>query len=208
MLCTAANTSPVERGYTILQMVTSKHRNQITSENLEVLFLLGTLKIPVKNPEDCENERKRLEKKKWTLNYFLFFMRLYSKLVQKRKLKKKITWYTLNPLPPGKTVPPKIGQSPPKIAIGLNPPFTNPPPKSWGGGGLPLCHCGPITVYVYHSSIFFCLPSLVSFFYLLTRNSSENVSVPNSSIFFIMVTILVWQFGYWLGFFLALLKIS
>ena len=137
MLCTAANTSPVERGYTILQMVTSKHRNQITSENLEVLFLLGTLKIPVKNPEDCENERKRLEKKKWTLNYFLFFMRLYSKLVQKRKLKKKITWYTLNPLPPGKTVPPKIGQSPPKIAIGLNPPFTNPPPKSWGGGGAP-----------------------------------------------------------------------
>ena len=64
MLCTAANTSPVERGYTILQMVTSKHRNQITSENLEVLFLLETLKIPVKNPEDCENERKRLEKKK------------------------------------------------------------------------------------------------------------------------------------------------
>ena len=45
-------------------MVTSKSRNQITSENLEVLFLLGTLKIPVKNPEDCENERKRLEKKK------------------------------------------------------------------------------------------------------------------------------------------------
>ena len=45
-------------------MVTSKRRNQITLENLEVLFLLGTLKIPVKNPEDYENERKRLEKKK------------------------------------------------------------------------------------------------------------------------------------------------
>ena len=64
MLCTAANTSPVERGYTILQMVTSKRRNRIASENLELLFLLGTLKIPVKNPENYENERKHLEKKK------------------------------------------------------------------------------------------------------------------------------------------------
>ena len=45
-------------------MVTSKHRNQITSENLEVLFLLGTLKIQVKNPEDYENKRKCPEKKK------------------------------------------------------------------------------------------------------------------------------------------------
>ena len=87
MLCTAANTSPVERGYTILQIVASKRRNRITLENLEVLLLLGTLKIPVKNPKDYENERKRLEKKIWTLNYILFSMRLYCKLVQKRKLK-------------------------------------------------------------------------------------------------------------------------
>ena len=64
MLCAAANTSPVERGYTILQMVRSKRRNWITSENLEVLFLLGTLKIPIKNPEDYENERKRPWKEK------------------------------------------------------------------------------------------------------------------------------------------------
>ena len=64
MLCTAANTSPVERGYTILKIIASKRRNRITLENLEVLLLLGTLKIPVKNPEDYENERKRLEKKK------------------------------------------------------------------------------------------------------------------------------------------------
>ena len=63
MLCTAANTSPVERGYTILQIVASKRRNRITLENLEVLLLLGTLKIPVKNPKDYANERKRLEKK-------------------------------------------------------------------------------------------------------------------------------------------------
>ena len=64
MLCTAPNTSPVERGYAIIQMVTSKRKNRITSKNLDVLFLLGTLKIAVKNPEDYENERKRLEKKK------------------------------------------------------------------------------------------------------------------------------------------------
>ena len=64
MLCAAANTSPVERGYTILQMVTSKSRNRITFKNLEVLLLLETLKIPVKDPEDYENERKHFEKKK------------------------------------------------------------------------------------------------------------------------------------------------
>ena len=87
-------------------MVTSKSRNQITSENLEVLFLLGTLKIPVKNPEDYENERKCLEKKKWTLNYFLFSMRLYCKLVQKRKLKKK-KLHDMVSIPPGKTYLPK-----------------------------------------------------------------------------------------------------
>ena len=68
ILCTAANTFPIERGYTILQMVASKRRNWIASENLELLFLLGTLKIPVENPENYENERKRLEKKKRTFN--------------------------------------------------------------------------------------------------------------------------------------------
>ena len=64
MPCTAANTSPVEGGYTILKMVTSKRRNRIALKNLDLLFLLGTLKIPVKNPENYENERKHLEKKK------------------------------------------------------------------------------------------------------------------------------------------------
>ena len=106
MLCTAANTSPVERGYMILQMVTSNRRNWITSENLEVLLLLGTLKIPVKDPEDYENERKCLEKKKWTLNYFLFSMRLYCKLVQKRKLKKK-KYMICSQRPLEKLIPPK-----------------------------------------------------------------------------------------------------
>ena len=64
MLCTAANTSPVERGYTILQMICAKRRNRISSSNLEILFLLGTLKIPVKDPEEYGLERKRLEDKK------------------------------------------------------------------------------------------------------------------------------------------------
>ena len=45
MLCTAANTSPVERGYTNLQMVTSKCRNQITLENLDFV-LTGNIKDP------------------------------------------------------------------------------------------------------------------------------------------------------------------
>ena len=63
MISTATNTSPVERGYTILQIIASKRRNRISPENLELLFLLGTLKIPVKSAEDYKQERKRLEKK-------------------------------------------------------------------------------------------------------------------------------------------------
>ena len=135
MLCTATNTSPVQRAYMILQMVTSKTENLITSE---VLFLLGTLKIPVKNPEDYENERKCLEKKKWTLNYFLFSMRLYCRLVQKRKLKEKNTYALHLPPPPTphwKNLSPLNWPIPPKIAIG--PPYwgfskISNPPKSWG----------------------------------------------------------------------------
>ena len=60
MLCTAANTSPVVRDYTILQMVTPKRRNRITSENLEVLFLLERYQLKIQRTMKMkENALKR-----------------------------------------------------------------------------------------------------------------------------------------------------
>ena len=60
MISTAGNTSPLERGYTHLQMVASKRRICVHPDNLEVLFLLATLKIPQKKPNKYEHEIKRL----------------------------------------------------------------------------------------------------------------------------------------------------
>ena len=61
MLATPAKTSRVERGFSQLQMVATKRRNHLKPENLETLFLLAALKIPVK-PADCyEDEIKILE---------------------------------------------------------------------------------------------------------------------------------------------------
>lgn len=63
MLATSANTSPVERGYSIPQICTSKRRNRINPLNLEIFFLLASLKIPLNNPDDYKKERKRLDGK-------------------------------------------------------------------------------------------------------------------------------------------------
>ena len=60
MISTAPNTSPLERGYTHLQMVASKRRNRLLPENLETLFLLATLKVPLKKPMEYEPECLRL----------------------------------------------------------------------------------------------------------------------------------------------------
>ena len=94
MLCTAANTSPVERGYTILQMVCAKRRNRITPANLEILFLLGTLKIPVKSPEKYSSEIERLRKKKiFTVHVYVYEYvdeRKRKFLVKIRKLVNKL----------------------------------------------------------------------------------------------------------------------
>ena len=56
MLCTPPNTSPVERGYTYLQMVATKRRNHLSSENLETLFLLVALKLPPRSVNDYDKE--------------------------------------------------------------------------------------------------------------------------------------------------------
>ena len=60
LIATAGNTSLLERGYTHLQMITSKRTNRIDPKNLETFFLLAALKIPCKKPDIYENEVKRL----------------------------------------------------------------------------------------------------------------------------------------------------
>ena len=62
MLVSAGNTSPLERGYSKLQMITSKRRNQIDPKNLETLFLLAASNIPVKTPDNYK-EIERLSKR-------------------------------------------------------------------------------------------------------------------------------------------------
>ena len=61
MLSSSANTSPVGRGYTFLEMVASKRRNYLKPENLETLFLLSALKVPVKAISCYESETKYLK---------------------------------------------------------------------------------------------------------------------------------------------------
>ena len=59
LLTTAGNTSPVERSYTYLEMITSKRRNRILPRHLETLFLLTSLQIPVKEPDSYTKEVAR-----------------------------------------------------------------------------------------------------------------------------------------------------
>ena len=63
MLASSGNTSPLERGYTHLQMIASKRRNKIDPSNLETLFLLATLNFPVKKPNEYQREIERLSTK-------------------------------------------------------------------------------------------------------------------------------------------------
>ena len=46
---TPSNTSPLERSYSLLEMICSPRRNQVLPEHLEVLYLLKALNLPVKN---------------------------------------------------------------------------------------------------------------------------------------------------------------
>ena len=60
MIATLCNTS-VERGYLYLKMICSPRRNSLKPEHLETLFLLATLKIPVKESHDYSKEMELLE---------------------------------------------------------------------------------------------------------------------------------------------------
>ena len=46
---TPSNTSPLERSYSLLEMICSPRRNQVLPEHLEVFYLLKALNLPVKN---------------------------------------------------------------------------------------------------------------------------------------------------------------
>ena len=61
LLCTPPNTSPVERGYTYLQMVVAKRRKHLCSESIETLFMLASLKLPSRKLNEYEEEIKLLE---------------------------------------------------------------------------------------------------------------------------------------------------
>ena len=61
MISSSGNTSPLERGYIHLQMTTSKRRNRLDPANLETLFLLATMNIPVKNADEYGDEIHRLK---------------------------------------------------------------------------------------------------------------------------------------------------
>ena len=63
MVATAANTSPLERSYTKLQMVAAKRRNHFESKNLETLYLLAALNKELKprKPLEYVEELKLLE---------------------------------------------------------------------------------------------------------------------------------------------------
>ena len=49
MLSTPANTSPLERSYTFLEMICAPLRNHVSPGHLELLYLLKSLNIPVKS---------------------------------------------------------------------------------------------------------------------------------------------------------------
>ena len=61
MIATSPNTSDLERVYSRIEMITAKSRNQLKIDNLETLFVLPNLQIPVKSPLQYENEVAYLE---------------------------------------------------------------------------------------------------------------------------------------------------
>ena len=65
MKSTPANTGPLERSYTKLEILAAKRRNRIDENNLEIQYLLASFKehIPVKDPKLYANEIKRLNGK-------------------------------------------------------------------------------------------------------------------------------------------------
>ena len=64
MITTSPNTSDLERAFSRLEIITTKHRSQLKFDNLETLFVLANLQIPVKSPLQYEKEVAYLEENK------------------------------------------------------------------------------------------------------------------------------------------------
>ena len=62
LIATPANTSPVEQGYTLLEIICEKRRNRLNVENVVALFILANLKLNIKDQMEYEKEIERLEK--------------------------------------------------------------------------------------------------------------------------------------------------
>ena len=60
MITISSNTSDLERAYSRLEMIKTKHRNQLKIDNLETL-VLANLQTPVKSPLQYENDVAYLE---------------------------------------------------------------------------------------------------------------------------------------------------
>ena len=58
---TSPSTSDVERAYSTLEIITTKHRNQLKIDYLETLFVLANVQILVKSPLQYENKVAYLE---------------------------------------------------------------------------------------------------------------------------------------------------
>ena len=76
MVTTPANTPPLERSYTKLQLVAAKRRSHFTSENLEVLYLLAAINhlcLPCGVSEyDAEIKKCKKKRLKKTKVYHMF----------------------------------------------------------------------------------------------------------------------------------------
>ena len=64
MITTSPNTSDLERAFSRLEIITTKHRSQLKFDNLETLFVLANLQIPVKSALQFEKEVAYLEENK------------------------------------------------------------------------------------------------------------------------------------------------
>ena len=62
LIASAANTSPLERSYSTLEIVCVKRRVNLTPETMEILYLLRVLKIGSKSPFEYEKEIELLGK--------------------------------------------------------------------------------------------------------------------------------------------------
>ena len=60
LLSPPANTSPLERSYSGLEMICTPRRNHISADHLECLYLLSTLQLPVKSSMDYKRETEIL----------------------------------------------------------------------------------------------------------------------------------------------------